>query len=139
MHFILNRTAHGTYTPKDDYQEEAKNEPLWALSACLTDDIGSHSIDDYIEWCNTTDDDDHDRTYGNISYRHTRNDKVVIGDWTSEECGDKGFEIELTRENFLTIMEQWRKLMKERPDEIVITMDDDGYVELTGINKKEVC
>ena len=134
MHYVRLVENNGFYSLKN-----YNHNGLSALSLCLTDDVGSHSMDDYIEWCNTTVDDDHDRTYGNISYRHARNNKIVIGDWIAEDCGDKGFEIELTRENFLAIMEQWRKLMKERPNEIVITMNDAGHVELTGINKKEVC
>ena len=128
MHIVLE-FGHGSYFPT---KGSDNSEILYVLGFFLTGDVGS-SPEIFIELCEEFSDEE-DQQNTNQSYIKVINNKVIVGDLFAEDCGDPPCEIELTKENFISIIEQWRSLRKEKPDEILISMDDDGHVELTGFN-----
>ena len=77
-------------------------------------------------------------SHGNMTYFGVRDKKVVIGDLFAHMGDDPPCEVELQKDQFWKAIHQWKKLYKEKPDEIIITLDNEGNIELKGVNKSSV-
>lgn len=78
--------------------------------------------------------DDNDNISGNsidVSYDKIKNE-FILSDMFYEGDNMKENEVVISKNEFLKIINRWEELLKQKPDEITITQNEDGTFTLTG-------
>lgn len=112
---IVFRPVDGIY-----FGDSLLNDDSWILSSFLTDDVGSRGL----TFKNFIQDYNRKRTSSNFSRLIKEGDDILIGcqlDNPYENC------IRMSQKEFISILDQWDNLIKQRPEEIIVYEEGDTY------------
>jgi len=73
-------------------------------------------------------------TASNITGLEKEGDNIILSDLYDED--DPPSYLQLTREQFLYVLDTWEQLYKEGPKQIIIIMED-GKITMTGMNEPD--
>lgn len=73
-----------------------------------------------------------DETAGNFSWLTNKDNKIRIG-FLYEDEDPTAPVFEISKEQFIKLLDEWEKLYKEQPQEIIITYEN-GIINLEGKN-----
>lgn len=108
-----------------DYND-ASDKPMFILGMFLLDDVKCSGNNFFREWVN---DDRYMGGGGNYSSLEKKGDNIIIMEEWAEE-GDPF--LEMPRQSFIHILDEWEKVCKEKPQEVLITREGDRFI----FNKK---
>ena len=116
---------------------ENNNESFGILGNFLTDDVG-YSKDDAEGWIEYINNPAYDSTTSNYSFMDKEDGKLILGrevdllgdDW------EKAYEqaLELSPQQLIDVLNTWYELCSRKPEEIIITQDDNNNITLEGRN-----
>ena len=118
------------------YEIESLASTLNKLAIFLSIEVDCFGSDSWINFFNTAD--DGDETSGNMMSIEKKGQNIYIGDvyYSSPENERTYFVIAIS--DLINLMKIWEKLMKEKPEEIIL-IHDNGKFELIGKNpSKEI-
>jgi len=124
--FFKHCTKIGVY-----YDRGKLNEVLGKLALFLSTEVTCFGSASWIRFLNTTEEDD--ETSGNLMDVEKKGNNVYISDlyYDGPENERKYFIISISE--LIKLMNQWEKLMKEKPEEIILS-EHNGKFELVGKN-----
>lgn len=91
---------------------ESSNQQLFILGLFLTDDY-QRNPNFFKNWLNNY----NQNTGGNVTILIKENQNIIIG-WDISDTF-----LKLEKEIFLNLLNEWDKILKEKPDEVTITWD----------------
>lgn len=126
MGFYKFLKHENSYLPNRD-----NDEFLGLLGTFLISDVGSDDDNNYRAWAL---DEKRDQYGGNIVYLEKKDNKIILGDDFSLD-EDEPFELEMTTEQFIYIINSWIDLQKKQYNQIIITRDEStNIITLSGNN-----
>ncbi len=109
----------------------ANDDAMYILGSFLASDVRG-SGNSFGEWLDM---EDNFCCSGNITYLEKEGNEIWLSDLYGEEDPPLHY-CKLTREQFLYILDTWKKLYKQNPEEIILTKDgDDIKMEGRGFKK----
>lgn len=92
-----------------------------SIIACfLTDDVGS----DIVGWKKWLDDEKSEYTSSNASLLEKEDNKVIIVHLWFGENYEGEDEVELTKRQFIYLLDRWDKFRNKKSEEIIITLEN---------------
>jgi len=102
--------------------KESSSYQMSILAEFLTNDVKCSNYDFYKVWANN---DQYDSSGGDYSSLEKRGDNIIImEDWAEEEDPF----IEMPKISFIHILDEWGRICKDRPKEVLITRDGDNFI-----------
>lgn len=111
------------------YLKKVETMVACILANFLTSDVGHYATD----WIKFANDQTRPYTSSNASFVDKDDNNILIGDILSE-AEDWGPFFVVTKENFIKLLEDWDKLIRQKPSQIFLTIHDDGAITLEGSN-----
>ena len=125
---MLNTGSYSSY--------KANDIGLSDLAQFLSYDVGYRGGSNFKEWIF---DSKYDETCSNATCLEKDLDTILIIDQMdlqgSQEEPHEPFGFRIRKKALWQVIDDWERLCKQKPKEIIITQDDDGKVTLTGNNE----
>ena len=93
----------------------------WVLTGFFTSDVGS-SVESFVKFIQNIDE---DGTSSNYCFLEKEDDDVIIGCQFDEDPYENG--IRMSQKEFLSMLNQWRELVKQKPQEIIVYKEGESY------------
>jgi len=69
---------------------------------------------------------------GNLIFLDKDGDTIIIENILHDSEEDQIDRVVMSQKNFLDMLDQWDRVYLQKPDEILITQDDNGKITITG-------
>lgn len=103
------------------------------LGLFLSSDVGSDALN-WIKWINET---KQPFTSSNASWLEIEDNLIYIGDLCMEEKEDEPC-FSISKEKFIKMLEDWDAITKQKPNQIFLTIDDDGNIKFEAKNDESI-
>ena len=125
-HVILEKEVDSCGT---GYRHRVNNHSdMYNLSAFLTDDVGPRGASRWIEWL--LDGIPSDAESNHCFLEKENNDLVLIGTIPSWLCDEDPYwdSFQMPIPQLVYLLEQWKKVWEDKPDEVIITRENNVYM-----------
>ena len=69
---------------------------------------------------------------GNAFFLDKENNNIIIDDMLHDSEEDHEDRAAMPKDDFLKLLNDWQKVYSQKPDEIIITQDENGKISITG-------
>src|SRR3990167_3735236 len=92
-----------------------------------------HEIRSFIDWHYSFAVDPESKSLGgNAFFLDKENNNIIIDDMLHDSEEDHEDRAAMPKDDFLKLLNDWQKVYSQKPDEIIITQDENGKISITG-------